>query len=301
MLVKKIDFHAHVAWEAGYPSEPTNFGVQLPITCPELRKKYDRLGIEKGVALPLVSPEGLSDQFSNFTSRLCREHFPETIGWWFCNMDPRWLTNSADTDFSGAMAFYKSKGAKGIGELTANLRVDDPLMRNFFKHAEKAGLPILFHIGAPERDYGIIDDAGLYGIEKALQDFPNLILIAHSQKWWAEISADCCEENRNTYPEGKVTPGRAVELLRNYPNLYADLSAGSGENAMRRDSEFAYTFLEEFQDKLLFGVDMCAVVEEINLSSFLDEAVENGHISQTAYNKICRENALKLLDALPLK
>ena len=64
---------------------------------------------------------------------------------------------------------------------------------------------------------------------------------------------------------------------------------------MRRDPEFAYRFLEEFQDRVLFGTDLCTPIDEINLSGFLDEAVENGRISQTAYNKICRENALRLL------
>lgn len=301
MLVKKIDFHAHVAWEANYASEATDGGWLPPITCPQLREKYDKLGVEKGVALPLVSPEGVADNHTNLGTRLCYENYPETIGWWFCNVDPRWLQNSPDTDFTEILEFFKSRGAKGIGEMTANLSVDDPRMRNLFKYAEKAGMPILFHIGNPERDYGIVDGVGLYGFEKALQDFPELILIAHSQKWWAEIDQGCTEENRNDYPEGKVTPGRAVELLRKYPNLYADLSAGSGNNAMRRDPEFAYSFLEEFQDKLLFGIDLCSPADEIDLSSFLDDAVESGNISQTAYKKICRENALKLLDSLQLK
>ncbi len=295
MLVKKIDFHAHVAWEKGYLSQHTDDGLMPPMTCEDMRQKYDQLGIEKCVALPLVSPECMSDQYTNYTTRLCYEHYPETVGWWFCNIDPRWLENSADADFSHVLAYYKKLGAKGIGEFTANLPVCHPMMMNVFKQAEKAGMPVLFHIGYPEKDYGIVDDLGLYGIEKVLQECPNLLLIAHSQKWWAEISSDCTQENRNTYPEGKVTPGRAVELMRKYPNLYGDLSAGSGENAMRRDPEFAYSFLEEFQDKLLFGMDCCAMNEEINLSGFLDDAVENGHISQTAYNKICRENALRLL------
>ena len=298
MIVKKIDIHMHAAWEPAYLSQFGEEGLEKPMSVEQIRKKYDKYGIEKGVALPLVSPEMMSDHFGNYTTRLCHEHYPETVGWWFFNLDPRWMGNSPDTDFSHIFDYYMSLGAKGIGELTANLPVRSPMMRNLFRQAEKAGLPVLFHIGYPERDYGIVDGLGLYGIEETLQEFPALRLIAHSQKWWAEISTDCTEENRNTYPPGKVTaPGRAVELLRKYPNLYADLSAGSGENAMRRDPEFAYRFLEEFRDKLFFGMDCCAWSEEINLSGFLDDAVEGGHISQTAYNKICRENALRLLES----
>ena len=83
--------------------------------------------------------------------------------------------------------------------------------------------------------------------------------------------------------------------MRKYPNLCGDLSAGSGQNALMRDPEFAYKFLEEFQDRLYFGTDICSPTNDFKLTFFLDEAVENGHISQECYNKVCRENALKLL------
>ena len=87
-----------------------------------------------------------------------------------------------------------------------------------------------------------------------------------------------------------------TQVMRNYPNMLADLSAGSGENAIMRDPEFGYKFLEEFQDKLFFGVDYCTIKNYRELSHFLDEGVENGRISQKAYNKICRENLLALVE-----
>jgi len=112
-----------------------------------------------------------------------------------------------------------------------------------------------------------------------------------------EISGDCTVENRGRDQKTPVTPGgRVVELMRNYPNMLADLSAGSGENAIMRDPEFGYKFLEEFQDKLFFGVDYCTIKNYRELSHFLDEGVENGRISQKAYNKICRENLLALVE-----
>ena len=295
---KKIDLHAHVLLEKWYPAEMSSEGMRFPVDVHDIRKNYDRLGIEKGVALPLACAEGVSDQNSNYAAmRVCREH-PETIGWWFCCIDPRWLRNSEESDFTDAIRFYKSKGAKGIGEVTANIPFTDPRMQNLFHYAEKENMPVLFHLGEPVADYGIVDGVGLYGLEESLRNFPDLPFIGHSQKWWAEISGDCSEENRNGYPDGKVVPGgRAVELLRKYPNMYADLSAGSGENAMRRDPEFAYRFLEEFQDKLYFGVDYCVAEEEsADLALFLDDALREGKISETVWKKICRENALKLLE-----
>ena len=295
MIIKKLDIHAHVVLEKEYPC--MGHGMEMGLTCGELRGMYERIGVERGVALPLVSPEHMSDQFTVRDARLAAGKFPETIGWWFCNIDPRWLTNSPEADLSIPMMYYKSLGAKGIGELTANLPFDDPLMENLFGHAEKCGLPVLFHIGFPHNDYGVVDDLGLPRLEGALHRFPKLPFIAHSQKWWSEISGDCSWENRAGNPKGPVVPGgRVIELMRNYPNMYADLSAGSGENAVMRDPAFGYRFLEEFQDKLFFGVDYCTAGNYRELSRFLDEGVEMGRISQKAYNKICRENLLALVE-----
>lgn len=58
------------------------------------------------------------------------------------------------------------------------------------------------------------------------------------------------------YPSGKVLPGgKLIEMLHTYPNLYCDLSTGSGLNALKRDSEFAKKIILEFQDRLLYGRD----------------------------------------------
>lgn len=297
MIIKKLDIHAHVVMEKEYPC--MGHGTLFPLTPPELRTMYDRIGVEKGVALPLVSPEHMSDQYTIKDARQAAEQYPQTVGWWFCNVDPRWLSNTADADLSIVMNHYKAMGAKGIGEFTANLPVEDPMMQNVYYHAEKCGLPILFHCGQQGDDYGMVDGLGLYSIEKTLQRFPKLKLIGHSHKWWSEISGDCSWENRAGNPKGPVTPGgRVVELMRNYPNMLGDLSAGSGENAIMRDPAFGYKFIEEFQDKLFFGVDYCSIDNYRHLSHFLDEGVECGRISQKAYNKICRENLLSLIDSI---
>ena len=43
--------------------------------------------------------------------------------------------------------------------------------------------------------------------------------------------------------------------LGDYPNLFGDMSANSGNNAMSRDPEFTADFLKRHQDKLFFGSD----------------------------------------------
>ena len=57
-------------------------------------------------------------------------------------------------------------------------------------------------------------------------------------------------------PTGKVTPGGLTDkYLRDYPNMYGDLSAGSGLGAFARDPEHGAAFLDRHQDKLMYGSD----------------------------------------------
>jgi hypothetical protein len=65
-------------------------------------------------------------------------------------------------------------------------------------------------------------------------------------------------------PPGPVRPlpedeghagGLTDRYLSDYPNLYGDLSAGSGQNALSRDEDHAREFLRRHQSKLMFGSD----------------------------------------------
>jgi predicted TIM-barrel fold metal-dependent hydrolase len=63
------------------------------------------------------------------------------------------------------------------------------------------------------------------------------------------------------YPNGPVPRGGVTDrYLSDYPNLYGDLSAGSGLNALTRDEDFARDFLKRHQDKLVYGSD-CSDIE----------------------------------------
>ncbi|MCM8786210.1 MAG: amidohydrolase family protein, partial [Candidatus Omnitrophica bacterium] len=90
--------------------------------------------------------------------------------------------------------------------------------------------------------------------------------------------------------------GVVPKLMRKYSNLYGDLSAGSGYNALARDLNYAVEFLNEFQDILLFGTDICRPDQEIPIVDFLLNLVEKGKISKRVFDKIMRENAIKLLN-----
>ncbi len=293
----KIDIHVHSNKPPGIPRNAAGDTFATP---EQLRAMYDQIGVEKGLLLSLIKMEA---SFDTATTREYQEMYEahKDLFYWFCNVDPHQGRNTPDTDLSYFLNYYKARGAKGVGEVCTNLPFDDPRMRNLFKHCQRCGMPVTIHIGVRYGEYGIVDSLGLPGLEKTLRDFPDLQILGHSQRFWSHISGDVNEKNWGGYPAGKVAPGgRIVELMRKYPNLTCDLSAGSGYNAMSRDPEFAYGFMEEFQDRLYYGTDICAPSNITNpmlkLAPFLDEAMENGNISYTVYEKICRGNALKLLE-----
>jgi len=260
--------------------------------------RYKRIGVDKGVLLPLVNPECRSRVQGNEEALELVKSYPDSF-YWFCNIDPRMGQNSTKTDLSFYLEYYKERGAKGVGEVAANMYFDDPFMDNFFYHCQKNQMPVLFHMATQiGESYGLVDEVGLPRLEKELAKFPDLVFIGHAPPFWSHISNDLTAENWTNwyYPKTKVIPdGSIVKLMRKYPNLYGDISAGSGSNAMLRDPEFSYDFLEEFQDQILYGTDISCKEFNLKISEWLDEAVENGKISYKAYEKISRGNALKLL------
>ena len=173
----------------------------------------------------------------------------------------------------------------------------DPLVQALFKGAEEAGLPVTFHLSPfIGYSYGLVVSAGLPELEETLQKFPKLKLFAHSQTFWAEMGARPTIEERMGYPKGEIgEEGRVPRLMRKYGNLYGDLSAGSGCNALTRDRAYGIKFLNEFQDRLCFGTDICYAKQELPLAGFLLELKAEGALSEETFEKIARGNARRLL------
>ena len=287
-----IDIHVHTSRTTGI-TRPN--GTRYP-TPEELVGMMDKAGIDKAVVLCGVIPECRYVYVPPEEVLATCAAYPERLIP-FLSLDPRMLTNDTNADFQPLLAHYKELGCRGVGEYAPNIPFDDPLNMNLFGHVEEAGLPLTFHI-APVIGgcYGCYDELGLPRLENVLKSFPELILLGHSQPFWAEISADVSEENRNTYPEGPVTPGRVVELMERYPNLHGDLSAGSGLNAISRDPEFGFRFMEKFQDRLLFGTDIANVPQELPIVDYFRGLKEEKRISEEAYEKITWRNASRLLN-----
>ena len=299
--VKKIDVHAHA-----FPYKhlcPDGVNALAPmITDTELIENYyDKLNIEKGVLLPLVSPEVHSYMLTNSDAKLMVDKNPDRFVW-FCNIDPRAHGNRPDANLSEQLMFYKNLGAKGMGELTAHMPIDDPLMENLFYHCAECDMPVTIHVATIKDKYGyygIRDDLHLPRLEKMLKKYPKLKILGHSQTFWAEMSDDCDDEIRLGWP---LTPivgeGRITRLLRECPNLYCDLSAGSGMGALMRDKDFAARFIEEFSDRILWGLDICSNknTHPFEYDEWLTQMVEDKYISEENYYKFVRGNAIKLLN-----
>lgn len=158
----------------------------------------------------------------------------------------------------GAVATF---GVQVYGELKLRMCYDNPDALRMFRFCGEKKLPVTVHIDyefdrgykypRPNYWYG----GGFAAFERAVRACPETIFLGHAPGFWAHISGDD-QYDKAAYPKGPVAPnGRLVTALRECPNLWLDLSAGSGLNALTRDPVFAKEFLLEFQDRAVYGRD----------------------------------------------
>lgn len=279
----KYDLHLHMCYEKPKQSSPQAIPME---TAEAMRPYLEELGIDRGMILSVGEANG-----SNAACQKICQAYPEQFRW-MCNLE-----RMPEAEVLPFLQKQKADGALGVGELMINLRLDHPFLQAVFAAAESLGLPVLFHMSPEEGyNYGVVDLPGLPLLESVLQDFPQLMVIGHSQPFWIEISKDAgrSKEARNAWGEGPVLPGGRIDFLfDHYPQLYADLSANSGGCAIMRDPVFGLAFLERHQDRLFFGSDMVNTEGSYPLGAWLDEQWKAGALSTPAYRKICRENALR--------
>src|SRR3954447_21887873 len=152
-------------------------------------------------------------------------------------------------------------GAQGFGEMKFHVAADGPELRRMYALAADLKVPILVHF--QEVDHFENEGAWSTGFAKTfesiLKAYPKTTFIGHADAFWANVSADY--HNEAAYPSGPIVRGGVTDkLLGDYPNLYGDLSANSGNNMLSRDPAFTAEFLRRHQDKLLFGSD-CACAD----------------------------------------
>jgi predicted TIM-barrel fold metal-dependent hydrolase len=152
-------------------------------------------------------------------------------------------------------------GAQGFGEMKFHVAADGPELRRIYALAADLRVPILIHFQEVDHfpNEGTWSTGYAKVFESVLKAYPKTTFIGHADAFWANVSADY--HNEAAYPTGPITAGGTTDKwLADHPNLYADMSANSGNNAMSRDPEFTASFLKRHQDKLLFGSD-CACTD----------------------------------------
>jgi predicted TIM-barrel fold metal-dependent hydrolase len=184
---------------------------------------------------------------------------------------------------------YLKLGAVVIGEQKFNIPCDSPRSDDLYALAADYQVPVLLHF--QHETYNL----GFERFDKVLEKFPRTSFIGHAQTWWGNIDKNHVQTQM--YPKGPVTPGGLTDrYLSDYPNMFADLSAGSGLNALTRDEEHTRGFLERHQDKLIYGSDCADRFGRGKecLGSQTIEVIRRLAPSKAIERKLLYENARKL-------
>lgn len=243
-----LDFHVHLGncFRQEYPHGRRSPSVHGLIDW------MDRNGIDMAVLQPLESPEvHVGGYYMSEQAVADRDAYAERLIA-FCCFDPRMtdLPRLIDT-------FVERHGARGFGEALNGLAIDDEMNWPIYEKCSEHDIPFVFDMG-PTYCW---DEVGLPRLERMLQRFPGCSFCGHGPGFWTAISGD---DPRQGYPEGPITPGGAIDrLMAEYDNLWLDMSAGSGHNAMTRDPDFAEGFIERNWRKMMFATDYFIVDQQV--------------------------------------
>jgi predicted TIM-barrel fold metal-dependent hydrolase len=169
-------------------------------------------------------------------------------------------TDPAKVDAAAVLKKAISGGAVSIGELKYHLALDSPEMRRVYEVSAEMQVPVLLHIqNFPHFTGELPYNTGYTQFDKVVRAYPKTNFIGHADLFWAHISADVPTDRG--YPSGPIKPGGLTDRwLSEFPNLYADISANSGNNALSRDTDFSRGFILRHQSKLIFGSD-CSCID----------------------------------------
>jgi len=295
-----VDIHAHL----GDLRQPGQSDLS-PITVASLIGRLDEEGIDRAVVLPWpASPEavsfpGLFDPLAGVVAQIeAAAARPDRLVP-FANADPRWGGNRADADFAWFFDRCAERGCRGLGEVAGNLPFDDPRVVNLFHQAGARGWPVLIESCGPGPGrYGLVDEPGSPRLDRLLGKVPETIVIGHGPGFWAEIGAGLSAEEKSGYPSGPIAEeGSLWRLLSTHRNLYADISAQSGWNALTRDPQAGLRFVRTFADRLLFGTDTCFADagRRAPQLAWLRALRASGAIDPATFDAIAGGNACRLL------
>jgi predicted TIM-barrel fold metal-dependent hydrolase len=189
-------------------------------------------------------------------------------------------------------AAYRN-GARVAGEFKFRCLFDDPDAIAVYRAAGELGMPVTLHLDVPW-----LPPAGAskpvtwwYGgtienLRNALRLCPDTVFLGHAPGFWREVSGDA-DQDPAAYPNGPVVPGgRLIPTFDEFPNLWADLSAGSALTAISRDREWGRKFLMDYYDRIVFARDY--------FDGRLMEYLNSLELPENVRSAILSENALRL-------
>ena len=265
-----IDIHQHIPYSGRTAEQMMAHQVAMGISLTILLPAGSRFGLAAG-----VNPYPETQAFA--------EKYPGRF---------RWFANEV-TDQPNAIDVIRRQlksGAIGIGEQKFDVACDSPEMERIIQLAAEFDVPVLMHF--QQGSY----NSDLHRFHRVLEKYPKVNFIGHAQTFWGNIGADYDE--KILYPTGPVKPGGITDrLLSDYPNLYGDLSAGSGYQAFIRDEDHARAFFARHQDKLLYGSDCSDPVGQGAACSGSQQIASVRRFSpdKKAERKIFFENARRVL------
>ena len=277
-----IDIHQHV----GYSGRPDDV----------LLAHQRAMGVTKTILLPAGRPVKTASTHDGVSNGLQAKCLGNEECYRFARAHPKEYLFAANEvpDVEGATAEiekYLKLGAVMIAESKFGVECDSPEMQRIYELAQAYNVPVLMHWQVGMYNYGF------QRFYKMLEKFPRVNFLGHAQTWWANVDKNNKDDPKALYPKGPITPGGLTEkYLSDYPNMFGDLSAGSGLNALSRDPSFTPGFLERHQDKLVYGSD-CSDLEgrgEKCQGAQTIAAVRRIAPSKRIERKLLCENATKL-------
>jgi len=213
------------------------------------------MGITTTILLPAGRPMNTASTHEGISNGLQAKAMGNEACYQFAKAHPKAYLFAANEvpDAEGAtqeLEKYLKLGAVMIAEQKFGLDCDSVPMQRIYEVAQAWHVPVLMHWQVGMYNYGF------ERFYKMLEKYPRVNFLGHAQTWWANVDKSNQDDAQKLYPKGPITPGGLTECyLSDYPNMFGDLSAGSGLNALTRDETFTPGFLERHQNKLLYGSD----------------------------------------------
>lgn len=186
-------------------------------------------------------------------------------------------------------------GVRVCGEVKLRMLYDNPDAIEMFRYCGEAGLPVVLHFdyasAARAREGSLRPNwwfgGGIDNLERLLDACPETNFCGHAPGFWSHISNDTLHLTES-YPAAPVVPGGRIEqLLEKYDNLFCDISAGSGCNALSRDLDYSRRLITKHPTRFLYARD--------RFDSIHDELIDKLQLPTDCKERLFSKNALSLI------